>query len=54
MLFGATEPATGQGGVSIPNAAVAPAAVANQGTLYVSAGALRYRGPTTDTVIAPA
>jgi len=54
LLFGATEPATGQGGVTLPNAAVAPAAVANQGTLYVSAGALNYRGPTTNTVIAPA
>jgi hypothetical protein len=54
LLFGATEPATGQGGITMPNAAVAPAAVANNGTLYVSAGALRYRGPTTDTQIAPA
>lgn len=54
LLFGATEPATGQGGVSLPNAAVAPAAVANQGTLYVTAGALRYRGPTTDSPVAPA
>lgn len=54
LLFGATEPATGQGGITLPNAAVAPAAVANNGTLYVSAGALRYRGPTTDTLVAPA
>jgi hypothetical protein len=54
LLFGATEPATGQGGVSLPNAAVAPAAVANQGTLYVSAGSLRWRGPSTDSLVAAA
>lgn len=51
LLFGASEPATGAGGVSLPNAATPPAAVANQGTLYVSAGVLRYRGPTTDVAI---
>jgi hypothetical protein len=51
LLFGASEPATGAGGVSIPNAGTAPAAVPNQGTLYVLAGVLRYRGPTTDVAI---
>lgn len=54
LLFGASEDSTGQGVVAIPNAAVAPSAVANQGMLYVTAGSLHWRGPTTDTAIAPA
>jgi hypothetical protein len=54
LLFGAAEPTNGAGGVSIPNAALAPDAVANQGTLYVTAGTLRYRGPSNDSLVAPA
>ncbi len=36
------------------NGATAPSGVANQGILYVSAGALKYQGPTTLTTIAAA
>lgn len=41
--------------VFMPKLSAAPAAAAGAGILYVSsAGTLRYRGPTTDTLVAPA
>ena len=40
--------------IALANTGTAPSAVANQGFLYVSNGALQYRGPTTLTQIAAA
>lgn len=40
--------------LQIPNGTVSATLPVNSGYLYVSAGALRYRGPTTDTLVAPA
>ncbi|MBA2725100.1 MAG: hypothetical protein H0U53_03845 [Actinobacteria bacterium] len=40
--------------IFLPSSGTAPVASPLGGFFYVSAGAVHYRGPTTDTTVAPA